>query len=278
MFCRNCGKELKEGTAICPECGEVLLSGAAAQDAQQPSQPDADNASRQPRMTAGNAGRGGYSYDPNTGTYTYRDNAGSDRHEYTEWTAPRQDETASGSYRQPSYQQGSYDAGSAQSGSYQQDPYRQPSYQQGSYDAGSAQSGSYQQGGYQQGSYQQPAYTYDPNTGNYTYADGNNGQAPNRTPYQPDPGRGCAVASVVCGILSIVLCCLSPIVNAPLSVAAIICGVIGLKSSQRGMAVAGIVCGIVGIVIGIFVGVMAMTMSNYDVNDLLQELDLTRIR
>ena len=27
MFCRNCGKELKEGTAICPECGRTYISG-----------------------------------------------------------------------------------------------------------------------------------------------------------------------------------------------------------------------------------------------------------
>lgn len=55
MYCRNCGKELAEGTAVCPECGEVLMPGAPASN---------QNGTEQ---NSGNS----YSYDSTTGNYTY---------------------------------------------------------------------------------------------------------------------------------------------------------------------------------------------------------------
>ena len=55
MFCRNCGKELPENTAVCPECGEVLMPGASGAGQNEGGQ---------------NTGST-YTYDSQTGNYTY---------------------------------------------------------------------------------------------------------------------------------------------------------------------------------------------------------------
>lgn len=57
-----------------------------------------------------------------------------------------------------------------------------------------------------------------------------------------------AIISLVCGILSLLCCCIIP-VELVLSVAAVVCGIIALSkgSSSRGLAIAGIACGGVGV-------------------------------
>ena len=40
MFCKNCGKELAEGTVFCPECGTELSGKANAAGAGQTSEPE----------------------------------------------------------------------------------------------------------------------------------------------------------------------------------------------------------------------------------------------
>lgn len=85
-----------------------------------------------------------------------------------------------------------------------------------------------QQGNYQQPVYQQPVYQ----------------QAPQQT-----PGNGAGVASMVCGILSIVFCWCYGIVGLPLGIIAL---AMYSKSKRMnggfviGMARAGMVCGIIG--------------------------------
>lgn len=58
------------------------------------------------------------------------------------------------------------------------------------------------------------------------------------------PGDGVAIASLVLGIISIVVCCCYPI-SLPLGLSAAICGGLGLKSeNNRSMAVVGMTLGI----------------------------------
>ena len=87
---------------------------------------------------------------------------------------------------------------------------------------------------------------------------------------QPAPGdgkRGMAIASMVTGIVAVVMSILvscALFLGLPCSIASIILGCVSLKSSGRGMAIAGIVCGAVAalillmwlvlIVIGVSVG------------------------
>lgn len=63
------------------------------------------------------------------------------------------------------------------------------------------------------------------------------------------PGVGFGVASMVCGILSLLLSCCLPVVPFILSLIAVILGGVGIKkNSGKGMAIAGLVCGIIALV------------------------------
>ncbi|MDB4554226.1 GYF domain-containing protein [Akkermansiaceae bacterium] len=85
------------------------------------------------------------------------------------------------------------------------------------------------------------------------------------------PTSGLAIASMVCGILSIILCYVNAIVGIP----AVICGHMAMKrikASQgqiagQGMALAGLICGYIGIVIQVitivfFVSIFTMAASS----------------
>lgn len=63
---------------------------------------------------------------------------------------------------------------------------------------------------------------------------------------QQNGGKGLSIASMVLGIVSVVLCCLW-YVSLPCAILAIIFGVIGKKRDGRGMAIAGLVLGIIAI-------------------------------
>ena len=67
---------------------------------------------------------------------------------------------------------------------------------------------------------------------------------------KPERGGGTAIAALVLGILSAVSCCL-PYFSIPLSLAGIVCGALGLKSSRRSMAVAALIVSIVFLVLGV---------------------------
>ena len=69
----------------------------------------------------------------------------------------------------------------------------------------------------------------------------------------PQTGKGLAIASMVCGIASIVLCCFTYFALI-LSIAAVVLGIISKKKTTEGsgMALAGIITGAVGLLIALF--------------------------
>ena len=72
-----------------------------------------------------------------------------------------------------------------------------------------------------------------------------------------DGGQGMGIASMVLGIVSIVLCCIWYI-SLICAIAGIVFGVMqNRKSGRNGMATAGIVCSIIGIVLTIAILVLA---------------------
>ena len=79
----------------------------------------------------------------------------------------------------------------------------------------------------------------------------NNYQSPelNQGPAVPDR-KGMAVASLVLGILSVELFCLWYL-SLPCAVVGLILGILSLKSSGRGMAIAGLVLSIIALAIAV---------------------------
>lgn len=77
---------------------------------------------------------------------------------------------------------------------------------------------------------------------------------------------GISIASLVCGILSLVCCCVYT-VGILLAIAAIVLGIISLvkKFDGRGMAIAGIATGSIGIVLIILVVVLAASTAFADI-------------
>ena len=77
-----------------------------------------------------------------------------------------------------------------------------------------------------------------------------------------DDKKGLCIASMVLGIISIVLFCIWYI-SVPCAILAIIFGILGMKSSFKGMAIAGIITGALGILftIVIFVGAFLLGVT-----------------
>lgn len=72
-------------------------------------------------------------------------------------------------------------------------------------------------------------------------------------------GIGFGITSLVLGIISLISCCILPVIGVIPSIAAIIFGILGLKyPSAKGMSIAGIVLGSIGAVLcgGLFLIVM----------------------
>ncbi len=67
--------------------------------------------------------------------------------------------------------------------------------------------------------------------------------------------KGFSIAALVLGIVAIALTCIW-YMSLPCGILAIVFGVIGLKSSRRGMSISGIVTGIIGMIISVFIIVM----------------------
>ena len=77
------------------------------------------------------------------------------------------------------------------------------------------------------------------------------GLYPNQSRQTPDSGGGLAVAGMVIGIASILLCCLN-VINVALGIAGCILSIIGMRSFRyKGCAIAGLICSICGILLGI---------------------------
>ncbi len=67
-----------------------------------------------------------------------------------------------------------------------------------------------------------------------------------------------SIAALVLGIIALVLCCIW-YVSIPCGIIALILGIIGLKSSKRGMSIAGIITGVIGMILSIVL-VIAIVM------------------
>ncbi len=96
---------------------------------------------------------------------------------------------------------------------------------------------------------------------NNIYED-NNTQAPvDNTVYSSEPvnygsgkgqGKGLGIASMICGIVSLIGCCGAWYIGVPCGIVAIILGIVQIvKNESKGMAIAGIVCGAIGGIMGI---------------------------
>lgn len=98
--------------------------------------------------------------------------------------------------------------------------------------------------------------------------------APEYTPPPPEPPapeiitppsmagpdrKGAAIAALVLGILSLASFCLV-FCAAPLGLAGVITGVVGLKSSRRGMAMAGLILSILGIGVSVLLFILGVAL------------------
>lgn len=124
---------------------------------------------------------------------------------------------------------------------------------------------------------QNPNYSYGNQQPDNQYSYGNGIQPSWEQNYGSGKGKGTGlgVASMVCGILAIVLIC-SVYVGLPiLTYAAPICGIVAIvlgivqivKNESKGMAIAGIVCGAVGLLIFvalILIGLWAINSGFYE--------------
>ena len=79
---------------------------------------------------------------------------------------------------------------------------------------------------------------------------------PPTTPNRP----GLAIASLVLGLTTLIAWCL-PICGAPLAIAGIITGILGLSSTNRGMAIAGRIIASLGLILSIANSVVGMLFA-----------------
>ncbi|HUC21041.1 MAG TPA: hypothetical protein VMR98_06155, partial [Candidatus Polarisedimenticolaceae bacterium] len=91
--------------------------------------------------------------------------------------------------------------------------------------------------------------------------------SPAPAPAPPSDRKGLAVASLVLGVLSILLAIFS-FIDLPLALAAIAAGFPGRKSSKAGLAKAGMVLGIIGAIASLTIGILAVrTISDLRKSD-----------
>lgn len=88
---------------------------------------------------------------------------------------------------------------------------------------------------------------YQDNTANYSYQSA----VPTVEPSAPKSSNGLQIAGLVLGILGIVTCCCYGIVGIILSIAGLVCSILGNKEGKTGIGTAGFVCSIIGIIFGV---------------------------
>ncbi|WP_299024943.1 DUF4190 domain-containing protein [uncultured Thermanaerothrix sp.] len=71
---------------------------------------------------------------------------------------------------------------------------------------------------------------------------------------------GLAIASLVLGLITLLAWCL-PICGAPLAIAGIITGILGLNSASRGMAIVGLILSGLGLVLSIVNSVVGVLLA-----------------
>lgn len=79
----------------------------------------------------------------------------------------------------------------------------------------------------------------------------------------PSGGRGgLAIASMVIGILTIFPGVLFSLLNIPGCILAIVFGLVSLKSTRRGMAMAGLIMGTIGLILSVLLFILGVTKFN----------------
>ncbi|QNM04748.1 zinc-ribbon domain-containing protein [Qiania dongpingensis] len=129
---------------------------------------------------------------------------------------------------------------------------------QNTYEEYGNQQGSYEQNPYGQNPYGQSPYGQNP------YGQNPYGQNPyGQNTYKKDGGEeghtGLAIASLVLGIIGTCCCCL-PLLCIPIGIVGLIFGIIGMKSSSRGLAIAGLVLSSIALVLGVMM-ILVMIVS-----------------
>ena len=125
-------------------------------------------------------------------------------------------------------------------------------------------------GTYSPGYGAQPGYTYNGQQPRqpqqpYTYYQQQNGYA---APYYPPPavqsapGNGYAVASLILGIVSVLVSC-SLFLTLPCAVVGLILGIVGKSKGAGGMAVAGIILSALGLLIAIALIVLVVVTGGF---------------
>ena len=93
-------------------------------------------------------------------------------------------------------------------------------------------------------------------------------------PQAPTPGKGLAIASMVLGIVSLILCCIYYIAI-PTSITGLILGIIAVKKAKNPMATAGIITSAIAIVLlVIYLGLACLgcAMMKEEGNDAYNEM------
>ncbi len=166
-------------------------------------------------------------------------------------------------YNGQTYEQRSYpDQPGLSQNNYPQNDYVPNEFGQNSYTQGNNGQNSYGQNGYGQGSYAQGNNGQN-GYGQSSYAQGNNGQNGYGQNYYRNTNNqtgGLAIAALVLGIISILLCWFAPIAM-PASIVGIILAVIALSKKQsRGMSIAGMITSIVGGILAILLVALVLMM------------------
>ncbi|MDO4167289.1 MAG: DUF4190 domain-containing protein [Eubacteriales bacterium] len=96
-------------------------------------------------------------------------------------------------------------------------------------------------------------YYEQPQSDNGTYYTQPDNSYNNYVP-EPEEGPGFSIAGMVCGILSIVLCCCNQYITGVLAIVGLVLSILAVKGHKpgRGMAIAGIVCSAIGLIIAVF--------------------------
>lgn len=92
-----------------------------------------------------------------------------------------------------------------------------------------------------------------------------NNQGYNNYVPEPEEGPGYAIAGMVCGILSIVICCCQFYVSGVLAIVGLVLSIIALRGKKpgKGMAIAGVICSAIGLVMALILVVGQIFMLTH---------------
>lgn len=144
-----------------------------------------------------------------------------------------------------------------QNGVYEREVYSAPDEQKSQYQSQESWENSdmnQQYNTYQQPNQQQQYGQYQQYTANPQYQQ-----------YQPrqQEAKGMSIASMVLGIISLVLFCIWYL-SIPLAIVGLVLGILGRKKGGKGMATAGIICSIIALVLTVvFVGIFIAAFSQF---------------